>query len=75
MFSLAQKRQIAEKVQQILRETDDPELPGGEIKFALRVEGAGGWSWAVIRNNSAVENPGVNPRNEDPVHGRMSPQS
>lgn len=66
MFSVAQKRDIAEKVQAVLRETGHPELPEGEIQFQLHVEGAEGWSWADIRNNGAVENPEAtaNPHNE-----------
>lgn len=64
MFSVRQKRDIADKVQAILRETNHPELPEGEIQFALRVTGAEEWSWADIRNNGAVSNPGVNLHNE-----------
>jgi hypothetical protein len=76
MFSVRQKREIAEKVQAILRETGHPELPDGEISFLLRVDGAESWSWANIRNNGAVESPGVNPHNEGcdpqktPIAGR-----
>ena len=64
MFSLNQKREISEAVQKILRETNHPELPEGEIQFLLHVEGAETWSWADIRNNGAVKNPGINPWNE-----------
>ena len=64
MFSVAQKRSIAEKVQRILRETNHPELPTGEIQFTLHVTGAADWSWATIRNNQAEPNPRVNPWNE-----------
>ena len=64
MFSVRQKREIADKVQQILRETQHPELPKGEISFLLHVVGAESWSWAVIRNNGAVTNPSINPHNE-----------
>lgn len=64
MFSVQQKRAIAEAVQRILRETGHPELPTGEITFVLRVEGAEGWSWAEIRNNGAVSQPSVNLWNE-----------
>ena len=64
MFSLRQKREIAEAVQKILRATNHPELPRGEISFVLHVSGAESWSWAEIRNNGAVVNPGVNPWNE-----------
>lgn len=64
MFSIAQKREIADKIQKILRETDHPELPDSEIQFLLHVEGAESWSWADIRNNGAVSVPQVNPWNE-----------
>jgi len=64
MFSVRQKRDIADKVQAILRETNHPELPDGEINFSLHVAGAEDWSWADIRNNGAVTNPGINPYNE-----------
>jgi hypothetical protein len=53
MFSPQQKREIAMKVQAILQETAHDELPAGEVNFILHVDGAEGWSWANIRNNSA----------------------
>lgn len=64
MFSVREKREISEKVQEILRETGHPELPGGEIIFHLHVDGAQEWSWADIKNNGAVTNPSINPHNE-----------
>jgi hypothetical protein len=64
MFSVRQKREISEAVQKILRETNHPELPEGEIDFELRVAGAQVWSWAEIVNNGRVPNPGVNIHNE-----------
>ena len=64
MFSVEQKREIAEKVQAILRETDHPELPISEIQFNLHVKGAQAWSWADIRNNGDVQNPSIHPWNE-----------
>lgn len=64
MFSVDQKRRISEAVQVVLRETNHPELPAAEIQFWLHVDGVGPWSWADIRNNGAVSNPGVNPWNE-----------
>lgn len=64
MFSIRQKREISEAVQQILRATNHPELPSSEIQFALHVDGAESWSWADILNNGAVLEPGVNPHNE-----------
>lgn len=64
MFSVQQKRDIAEKIQQILRETNHPDLPIGEVQFEINIRGAEAWSWAVIQNNEAVKNPKVNPWNE-----------
>lgn len=64
MFSLAQKRTIADKVQNLLRETGHPELPEGEISFRLMVLGKESWSWADIRNNGAVVEPDVKLWNE-----------
>lgn len=39
MFSVRQKREIAEAVQGILRATGHPELPKEEIRFRLYVDG------------------------------------
>ena len=68
MFSVRQKREIADKIQEILRETNHPELPEGEISFRLSVVGAEDWSWADIRNNGAISDTVtsamVNPWNE-----------
>jgi hypothetical protein len=64
MFSVRQKREIADAVQRILRDTGHPELPEDEISFNLYVSGAECWSWANIQNNGAVLNPSVNPHNE-----------
>lgn len=66
MFSVQQKREIADKIQVILKETAHPELPkgGAEVSFLLHVDGAESWSWADIRNNGAVTTPSVNPFNE-----------
>ena len=57
MFSVRQKREIADKVQRVLRETEHPELPGGEIEFTLHVKGAESWSWADIMNNGRAQSP------------------
>ena len=65
MFSVAQKRAISDAVQRLLRETNHPELPVGEIQFLLHVQGDGPLSWADIRNNGAVLIPDVNPWNEE----------
>ena len=70
MFSVRQKREIADAVQKILRGTAHPELPTGEIQFILHVAGASLMSWANIANNEQVEKPTVNPYNE-----RQDPRS
>ena len=64
MFSLRQKRMIADAVQRALRDTNHPELPDGEIQFQLLVNGEYSWSWACIHNNGDVPTPGINPWNE-----------
>ena len=64
MFSVKQKRAISEAVQKILRDTNHPELPKGEIVFRLNVRGEKSWSWAEIKNNHAIDKPTVNPHNE-----------
>ena len=71
MFSIQQKRDIADKIQALLCATKHPELPEGEISFQLHVDGAEDWSYCDIRNNGAVLNPSVNPHNElqDRKHG------
>jgi len=64
MFSVRQKRDLSNSIQKILRETNHPELPIGEITFYLHVDGAESWSWADIKNNGAVKTAGVNNWNE-----------
>jgi len=54
MFTPQVKARIAEQVQKILRETNDSELPKGEIQFILHVDGSKDtWAFANIRNNNA----------------------
>jgi len=69
MFSVRQKREISDAIQKILRDTNHPELPSGEIQFSLHVSGAEIWSWADISNNGAIGNPEVNPWNEKQDNG------
>ena len=64
MFSIQQKRDISTKVQEILRATNHPEPPEGEINFHLHVDGAENWSWADIKNNGTCLKSSVNPWNE-----------
>jgi hypothetical protein len=74
MFSVAEKRQISEAVQAVLRATGHPELPDEEIRFILHVDGAESWSWANITNNGDTPSPTVNPHNEqsDPMTRKES---
>ena len=74
MFSVRQKREIAEKIQIILRETACPELPDDEIAFIIRVQGRQDWSLAEIKNNSAIKNPSVNPWNEALDNAQTKPK-
>ena len=55
MFNTEQKMEISKKIQHILEETHNPELPTGEINFLLHVDGAEGWSWANIFNIKAAK--------------------
>lgn len=66
MFSLAQKQEIAKKVEEILLSFNHPEMPTEKPIFHLHVKGREGWSWADIEPNWTFENksPGVNPWNE-----------
>ena len=64
MFSVRQKREISDKIQKVLRETNHPELPEGEIEFRIHVDGETRGSWADIGNNGSVVNPSVNKWNE-----------
>lgn len=64
MFSVRQKREIASKIQDVLRATNHPELPEGEIVFHLHVRGKENWSFADIMNNGMIKDPDVNPHNE-----------
>ena len=68
MFSLQQKREIADAAQKVLPATNHPELPAtGEVFFELHVHGAEDWSWADIKNNDAITTPKINPWNERAV--------
>lgn len=64
MFSVQQKRDISEAIQKVLKNTNHPELPEGEIQFELSVLGAESWSWAKIRNNGVITEPTINRWNE-----------
>ncbi len=67
MFSAEQKRQIAEKVEELLLSLNHPEMPTEKPGFVLKVDGKEDWSWAEIFPNWTfdVDNPpSVNPHNK-----------
>lgn len=53
MFSIRQKQKIADEIQKIIRATNHPELPDGEIEFEIHIKGKEDWSWADIKNNGS----------------------
>jgi len=66
MFSVDQKKQIAEAVEKTLLSFNHPEMPTERPSFKLHVDGKESWSWADIEPNWTYENrePGINPHNE-----------
>jgi len=66
MFSMAQKKEISQKVEELLLSYKHPEMPGEKVEFHLKVVGKESWSWADIEPNWHFENkePGVNLFNE-----------
>lgn len=70
MFSVRQKREISDKIQKILRETNHPELPEEEISFTIHVSGREEWCYAYIKNNGIVTEPDINPWNEMQDNGK-----
>ena len=71
MFSVREKRLIADKIQELLRSTNHPELPDEEIQFEIFIRGKTNMSWAKIKNNGAVKIPDINPHNEEQDNGRF----
>ena len=66
MFSMNQKKEIAQKVEAILLSYNHPEMPTEKPEFRLSVRGKENWSWAEIEPNWHFDNtaPGINPHNE-----------
>jgi len=75
MFSTRQKREIADRVQEVLRATKHPELPSNEIQFNLHVFGEEIWSWADISNNAATPRPKTTLWNERTEIGKEQNES
>ena len=51
MFSVAQKRLIAQKVEELLLSFEHLEMPKDRPYFKMRIHGKEGWSWADIEPN------------------------
>lgn len=65
MFSIAEKRHIAEVIERTLLELKHPEMPTKRPMFKLHVDGAESWSWADIEPNWKHHDPAqANPWNE-----------
>lgn len=68
MFSVAEKRQIAEKLEEVLLSLNHPEMPTEKPKFRLHIDGKAAWSWADIEPNWVFDDghktPQINPFNE-----------
>jgi hypothetical protein len=64
MFSIQEKRDLANKIQELIRATNHPELPSGNIKFRIHIDGAEAWSWADIQDNASVPITYLNPWHE-----------
>ena len=68
MFSMEQKRKIAEVIEKALLDLKHPEMPISRPKFKLHVDGKEDWSWADIEPNwifdDKLKEPVINPFNE-----------
>lgn len=60
MFSSHVKTILAQRVEEIFEDIDDPELPDGPIRFILHIDGDHFSSWANIEGHMAnIEVPEV----------------
>lgn len=64
MFSVEEKRRIAQAVEDVIREINHPEMDNDHIAFSLHVSGRESWSWADIHENSREVRETPNPWNE-----------
>jgi len=67
MFSLEQKKQIADVVEKVILSFNHPEMPKEKPSFHLHIGGKESWSWADIDPNWTFDEsnqPGINPWNE-----------
>jgi len=67
MFSVKEKQEIAQLIEDHLIKLNHPEMPKERPSFNLHVRGAESWSWAEITPNwkySKENPPDINPWNE-----------
>lgn len=64
MFSVAEKRHLAEVVEKAIRDLNHPEMDNDNIRFLLHVDGRESWSFADIHQNSLPVESAPNPFNE-----------
>ena len=67
MFSMAEKKHIAEVIEKTLLDLNHPEMPNKRPVFKLHVDGKESWSWADIEPNwkfTQDNPPNINPWNE-----------
>ena len=67
MFSVEEKKKIAETIEKLLLDLKHPEMPTEKPKFKLHIDGKESWSFADIEPNWVFEEGKemkVNPFNE-----------
>ncbi len=74
MFSVEEKKKIADVIEKTLLEFNHPEMPKEKPKFKIHIDGKEKWSWADIEPNWVFEDGkkmDVNPFNENVRKGVM----
>jgi len=51
MFSIEEKRKIADAIEKVLLEINHPEMPKDKPMFNIHIDGKESWSWADIYPN------------------------
>jgi len=67
MFSVTEKRKIAEAIEKTILDLKHPEMPTEKPKFSIHIDGKENWSWADIKPNWMFDDGKemrVNPFNE-----------
>ena len=55
MFSIKEKKYIANEIEKILLSLDHPEMPKEKPMFEIHINGENNWSWADIEPNWIYE--------------------